>query len=221
MSDRSVEILGLAPGTWDAVATLLPGLGILIGALAAAVAVRQYGLNRRIRDEQARPYMVMSAESGTSTTIIDLVIKNIGSTPARELTIRVEPPFQRANEVPGYPIMGTRMFSETLPIWPPGQERRIFFDTHIERAGKGLPGRHEIEFSYVAGTVDSRPRWWRTASREAKVTQTRRERLRVTERFTVDIELTRGALTATVYGVHDAAKALREIATMLKKRNPA
>ena len=139
MSDQSAEILGLAPGTWDAVATLLSGLGILIGAVAAAVAIRQYGLNRRIRDEQARPYMVMSAEPGTSTTIIDLVIKNIGSTPARELTIRVEPPFQRANEVPGYPIMGTRMFSETLPIWPPGQERRIFFDPISSGPARGCP----------------------------------------------------------------------------------
>lgn len=218
MVARAPAVLGLSATTWDVIATIFTGIGILIAAIAAAVALQQYGLSRKLRNEQSRPYMVVSAEPGeTSPSIVDLVFRNIGATPARSLTIAVDPPFARANEVPEYPVMGAKLFTETIRMWPPGQQRRIFLDSHIERGGKNLPPEHTVTFTYLVTEVPDQRRWWRSRNREARAAREARERLTVVEEYIVDLELTKGAMHATVYGLHHAAEALREIKKIMAK----
>ncbi|MGL4745699.1 MAG: hypothetical protein ACRCXL_15100 [Dermatophilaceae bacterium] len=157
-------------------------------------------MGRQVREEQSRPYVMVSAgESPASREFIDIVIKNIGSTPAHDLTIKVDPPLVAARPG-GYPLAEAHIFKETISTWPPGYEFRVFFGSHIERRDKELPTTHDVTVTYTGGRRGRtrRPKRW-------------------VETMTIDLNLSSGATYVEIYGTHHAAKALKEIAALLKK----
>ncbi len=80
---------------------------------------------------------------------------------------------------------------------PPRYRLRTFFDSAIERngaEGSGLPDTHEVTIEYHDGRGNS----WR-------------------EQSVLDMTIHDGLLFTEEYGVHHAARALREIKDVLKK----
>ncbi|HSX68767.1 hypothetical protein [Nocardioides sp.] len=189
------EYLGLSPTAWDVIASATTAVGIIVAAIAAVYAGRQYALSREAFRDQTRPYMVVSCKPGlTSNHIADIVVANIGTTPARRVSIKIDPPFVRAEDEGGYVLGDARLFSEPTDMWPPGHEVRAYLDSHIDRAGReDLPAQHTVTVTYS----DGRKGHWQ-------------------ERHVLDLELGKGLMFAEAYGVHHMAKALREISSVIK-----
>lgn len=146
--------------------------------------------------DQSRPYVLMSLEmSSVSSTFLDLVVENVGAGPAFDVEISVDPPFQRAKEA-GPDIASARLFREPVPMLPPRYRLRTFFDSGAERytARAELPETHAVTIKYNDGRGNS----WR-------------------EQSVLDTTIHHGLMFTTEYGVHHAAKALREIRDLLKQ----
>jgi hypothetical protein len=78
---------------------------------------------------------------------------------------------------------------------PPGRQVKAFFDAAQDRKGKGLPMRYDVE----VGLKDYR-------GRPQEI-----------QRCVIDLEHLYGLTNISEYGIHDAAKALREIQKSVKK----
>lgn len=214
-SKSGVEFLGLSYAQWDLVGTIATSLSFVVAATAAAVAVFQLRHSRRIHRDQTRPYMVITIEaSEASPTIADIVIKNIGTTPAYDLSISVDPPFERVREDMGFPIAEARVFKEVTAMWAPGFELRQYFDSQIERTTERkrreadpslevLRDRYEVTLAY-ANAPRRKHRWQRKPDRWV-------------EKQLLDANWGAGTVFTDIYGVHHAAKALREIEKVLKR----
>lgn len=172
-------------------------------------AAEQLALDRRAIDQQredtrqtaldqARPYVLLSLEaSPISFSFLDLVVENVGAGPAFDVRIHVDPPLRRARETAGHEIANARLFRETIPMLPPHYRLRSFFDSAIDRngaEGAQMPDAHEVTIEYH----DGRGNGWR-------------------EQSVLDMTIHEGLLFTEEYGIHHAARALREIKDVLKK----
>ena len=124
------------------------GLTFLVIAAAAFVAWRQVKEARTLREEQARPFVVIDFEPWG--VIIDLKITNVGKTVARDVQFDFEPRLAAAkDDKPGLtPIAETNLFTNGIPSLPPGKEITLFFDSFLERNEKGLPDKYDVDVSY-------------------------------------------------------------------------
>ncbi|MFI6783888.1 hypothetical protein [Micromonospora sp. NPDC050276] len=179
------------PDTWAAGAGWTTTVVAIVASVAAFWQVREA---RDLRREQAQPYVIAYMEtSPASEHLMDLVIKNVGTTPARDVTVVSVPPLVRTSladtewenlEIPA-----------VLPMLVPGQEWRSYWDSGIERKDKGLPDRYEITATYK----DSRNRVMEPTI------------------AILDWASYKSRVFARVYGVHDATTALRRIDKTLTK----
>jgi hypothetical protein len=183
------EFLGLSQVTWQAIAALTTVAALVVAAVAAVVAYNQFRANQKTRDDQSRPYVIADFEpSPTGIVLSDFVVRNIGTTPARDVTVRLDPEPRRAREETAYPLTDARLLSGELPMLAPGRELRVFFDSMPERYAAKLPMSFKVRIQY--------------RNSKGKLFD---------ETSTVDMDSGRGSLQATVYGIHDAAKSLKEI----------
>jgi hypothetical protein len=124
----------MTPEEWSAASAVATVVVAVAAAVFAFVQVRQ---GRILREEQAAPYVIVALESSAiGVHELELVIKNIGSTPAFDIVIGIDPPMVRAEEVSGHPFMGARALSQPIKMLAPGQEIRLWFG-RSER-GQGL-----------------------------------------------------------------------------------
>lgn len=152
---------------------------------------------RQAAIDQSRPYVLLTAEiSAVSTSMLDLVLANVGSGPAYDVKIDVDPPLKRAKETPGYELANARIFREPIQMLPPHYRMPTWFESGIDRKQNGgdLPASHEVTIAYHDGRGN---RW--------------------TERSVLDMTVLDGLLFSTVYGVHHVAKSLKEIEKSLKR----
>lgn len=132
------------PDDWSALGTSLTAA---VAIVAGFVAWRQLREARRLRLEQAQPYVVCFAERNPGhDQALDIVIRNFGTTVAREVTLQVSPPLMRSGH--GGQPPGEVVLPATLPVLVPGQEWRTWWDLGSNRAESGLAGRHEVVVSY-------------------------------------------------------------------------
>jgi hypothetical protein len=117
------------------------GLGTLtIAGLAANYARGQLDLARTLREDKARPFVIVDFEPspGPGAPFVDLVIRNIGETLARNVKLTFDPPLQstfyaRPQRGVAASIGDIRLISNGIPSMPPGREYRILFDNMAER----------------------------------------------------------------------------------------
>ncbi|MFG1928953.1 hypothetical protein [Cryptosporangium sp. NPDC048952] len=174
---------------WSAFGSLLT---VVVALVATSIALRQVREARRLRQEQAQPYVVAFMEpSQASPQIIDLVIKNFGTIAANGIIIRSDPVMQRTSDGS---VEDVWIFDE-MPILVPGQEWRTMWDFGLERTGAELPERHRVTITYR----DSHNR-----------------KMKPTESI-LDWAAFKGRMWVSIYGVHYAAKALRDIDRRLGK----
>ena len=86
------------------------------------------------------------------------------------------------------------MLTEPISLIAPGQELRAFYDSHIERDGRGdLPASHEVTLSYQDSTGH-----------------------KYGETAVLDIDAMKGTMFTDVKTVHHVAKSLGEVEKTLK-----
>ena len=195
--------LGWTAEEWSAFGALIAAGGT-VGALTLAVltvlaafqqvkaALKQVEEARQLRLEQARPYVAVFMEpSAAAAQIMDLVIRNFGTTAAYEVRVTITPRPQRAGQAGGVEDVG---LPAVLPTLVPGQEWRTMWDFGPDRKQCGLPDQHTVKVEFR----DSRG-----------------------ERFSEDYQLDWNAfwkqLNVRVYGLHEAAKALKGIDRAVKE----
>jgi hypothetical protein len=181
-------------GTWGALAAW-----VTVGVAAAAA---RYGLHqvreaRRTREEQAQPFVVVDLEpSPVSHFHMDLVIKNTGSTLARDVTFAFDPPLQSvfsSRPASDYPVTEAAILRDGILTMPPGKEFRLLFESMPERFKSDLPRSHEVTVNFSSTRGPMTPLVYRLDF----------DAYFNTERF-------------RIYGMHDAAKALHEIERHLR-----
>jgi hypothetical protein len=178
-------LVGLRAEEWSAIASWAT-VGVAVAA--AIVALRQFREARRLRLEQAQPYVVVYLEEAGVRQSIDLVIKNLGATAATGIEVRLHPPPERAidtGETTWSPLL-----PETLPVLVPNQEWRTVFDTTSARGRAGnLPRRYKASVSFKDA----------------------RGKENFAFEYVLDWNLILERASVVEYGLHDLAKAARDV----------
>lgn len=131
-----------AVAAWAAWATV--GIYVVIGLFAW----RQVHEARKLREEQARPFVIVDFEPGW---LVYLTVENLGRTMARDISIHFDKPLtsslQGRRELDETPL-----FREPIPALPPGKKIRVLFDEFNGRTDAGLPFTYDVEVRYRGPT---------------------------------------------------------------------
>ena len=189
---------------WTDVVSALAAAGTFVVAVAAALfAYRQVGEARRLREEQAQPYVFVDlVPSPASSTLVDIVIKNVGATVARNVRFRFEPSIvstlyphaaSEAKELSEYSL-----FVNGIPTLPPGAEVRFLFESAPDRYQRRqeLPATHRVTVTFD----DSRERPCEPAE------------------YVLDLDRQWGLLRVGVRTVHTIGKTLEQIKDIMARR---
>lgn len=101
---------------------------------------------RRVRQDASRPYVVVDF---SLTEPMFLVISNIGSSPARNVTFRFSEPLTSTD--PNASVLRSRALNEGLPMLPPGKVYEFYWDLAAKRFVSGLPLTYSVEVGYDDG----------------------------------------------------------------------
>ena len=171
---------------WQAAGTVAT---FVVATVAAVIALVQLGQARRLREEEARPYVVAFLDR-TEANVLDLVVKNFGLTAARDVRLSSSPELYRVWEGKQEP-MGT---FDVLPVLVPGQEWRTMFDFYDQRGTAN-------DLTTFALTVTSRDS---------------RNKALPTETFVLDEAVYRSVEFMERKGMHEIAEALQTVASQTK-----
>jgi hypothetical protein len=128
--------------SWSALGTWVTAA---IYVLLLLYAIRQVGEATRLRRAQTRPFVVVDFEPGH---LIFLTVENIGSTVARDVTFKFEPPLASTFSKP-WAFDEAVLLTEGIESVPPRRRHRIIFDTAIQRLNTDeLPKQHVATVSY-------------------------------------------------------------------------
>lgn len=123
-------------------------VGALVVATVAGLLVwLQVRQGRQIREDQTRPYVIVDFEF--LGLMVLLTVRNIGTTPARDVHIRFDPPLQSPLE--GDP-MEFAVFSEGIPMLAPGRAIEHTFGDgpqFFPEDGPAVPLRYEARVRYA------------------------------------------------------------------------
>lgn len=184
------DVWSWSPETWSAIAAWVTA-GIAV--VAGTVAWSQLREARRLRREQAQPYVaVFMDHSAADPQFLDLVIRNFGTTAATNVVVQIDPKPQRASASE----VGHRdvWMPERIPTLVPAQEWRQLWDHTPTRVETELPERHSATVTF----------------RDSRNEEHRFE-------YDLDWGATRSRMYVTTYGIHHGVKALRDIRKILSK----
>lgn len=164
-----------------------------VAVAAVAIASGQLREARRLRREQAQPYVVayMEASAGTNS-YVDLVVRNFGNTAAFDVRMTAGHELQRSDGSGGVEAVG---LFETLPTLVPGQEWRTFWDFGRSRSEADLPAVYPVSLRFRDST-----------GKELGPLN-----------FVLDWKTFSARMWVQQYGLHEASKALRDIQQTLKR----
>ena len=118
---------------------------LVVAAIVAWVQVREA---KSLREEQARPFVVVDFEMQRSVFYV-LVITNLGSTLARDVRIEFSPNLATTLN---FSFSDMKVFSDGIPTLAPGKSLSTLFDRAPSRAEAGLPMVYEAVVSYIDET---------------------------------------------------------------------
>lgn len=178
------------PEEWTAAGTVAYAIIAFLGAVFVYFQVREA---RRTREEQARPFVVVDVQpSRVWWNIFNLVVENVGTTVAHDVKIKFVPDVGTSQQ--GYDLAGSALLTEGIPTLPPRRRIEVLFDLAHERKKTELPSRYEVEVTFLDA----------------------RRRVQQPLKYVVDLGYLYGLQRVDEYGVHHAAKALREIEKMVR-----
>ncbi|MEA9985679.1 hypothetical protein [Subtercola sp. RTI3] len=138
----------------SAIATAVTALVAIAAILYARAQLREASESRKqtkqLELDRNQPQVVVNmVSSDSSPTLVYLVIKNYGLTPARNVRLTIEPwPRESVFTKPGVTDGELVPLPEVIPLLAPGQDWRTFWDGGRERGKTELPDRHEGVASY-------------------------------------------------------------------------
>jgi hypothetical protein len=138
---------------WSAVAAWATWATVLIYIMIGLFAWRQVYEARKLREEQARPFVVVDFEPDF---LVYLTVENLGRTMARDVSIQFDKPLETTFERPRE-IDETPLFREPIPTLPPGKKIRVLFDQFPARLEAGLALTFDVDVSYKGPT--GKKRW--------------------------------------------------------------
>jgi hypothetical protein len=144
---------------------------------------QDYPQARRLREEEARPVVVVDFDVDRRPHIIYLAYENFGRTTAHDVKVTFDPPLT-STVAGGY----VHFFSNTFPTLAPGKRIVSVFDSAIQRLKSDLPKQYE-----------------------ATATYTDRNGRRYEDTYLLDLSVLEGRLTASEKDLGDVADALNEV----------
>lgn len=180
------------PNDWEAFGTCTTAA---IAAIASIFAWRQVKEARRLRLEQAQPYVAVYLESAAADmAFVDLVVKNLGSTAAYDVEVSCDPPLQRTAGAEGFEAIH---LPSIFPTVVPNQEWRTFFDSGFDRVTSDLPKSYAVAVRFKE--------------------RRGRKSVKHTLDYRLDLASFESRMWTENYGIHHVAKALRDIRGSMKK----
>lgn len=177
---------------WSAGAATLTSI---VAIVAVFVAVRQVAQARKLREDQAQPYIAVYLESAeTRPQFVDLVIRNFGRTAATNVSVEITPTPQRSPDDRG-PNPDDVLYPRTFRTLVPNQEWRTLWDFSPARNEMQLPSKHAVVVAYDGVPGTGRQHF----------------------EYELDWDFFIGRRWVNTYGVHDGAKALREIEKQVRR----
>lgn len=177
--------------TWTALGTVTTAA---IALVAAVVGFRQLHVAREAREDQIRPFVIVDiAPSPAWGNILNLVVENVGLTLARDVHIRFTPELQTSRDQ--YDLASSVLIKSGIPSLPPRRRIVTIFDLSHERKQTDLPMTYNVIVEYSDAYGQPQPPL----------------------RYAIDMGFLFGLPNAAEYGIHDAAKALRDIDKKLGK----
>lgn len=135
----------LAKGTdWTAIAARAAWATVAIYIVIGLFAWWQVHEARKLREEQARPFVIVDFEPNF---LVYLMVENIGRTMARDVRIEFDKPLQTTLERPRE-LDETPLFREPIPTLPPGKKIRVLFDQFNDRLEADLPLTYDVKLRY-------------------------------------------------------------------------
>ncbi len=153
MSQQAVAGLHAAGTNWAAVAAVAACATVLVYIVLGLFAWRQVREARKLREEQARPFVIVDFEPGF---LVYITVENLGRTMARDVSIQFDKPLDSTLEG-RRELDDSPLFREPIPALPPGKKIRVLFDQFSARLDAGLPLRYDVELRYRGPT--GRKRW--------------------------------------------------------------
>lgn len=181
--------------TTEVLQTVFVGLQLLVLAAAAVFGRRQLNEAKELREAQTRPFVVIDLGS-SAHTLFDLVVKNIGSTLARDVRFEFNPPIRSTDD--DLDPNKLKMFREGISTLAPGKEIRTLFEKGPARHESDLPDTYEVTVSYID----------QTGKRNYE------------EKIDLDFGLYWESLTVRRRDVHDLHKQLETIAKEIRRWRP-
>jgi hypothetical protein len=133
---------------WTAVGALAACATVVIYIVLGLFAWRQVGEARKLREEQARPFVIVDFEPGF---LVYLTVENLGRTMARDISIDFDKPLESSLEG-SREIDESPLFRQPIPTLPPGKKIRVLFDQFNDRLDAKLPLAYEVTISYRGPT---------------------------------------------------------------------
>lgn len=175
--------------------TALAALGtLIIAGIAAKAALSQASEARALRVEQAAPYVIVDTEMSTASSMyMELYVKNVGQTVARNVHVTFDPPLRSNMDAREYKRAQAGFLRRPIPVLPPGREHRMLFESGPDLYGSDLPRIYEatVTFDGVGGPH--------------------------TLTYTLDLDVYFGHESFNTYGVHDVARNLKDMLHEIKK----
>lgn len=131
--------------TTDVLQTIFIGGQLLLISFAAVFGWRQLAHAKDLRDAQTRPFVVIDLGSSRQG-FFDLVVTNIGSTMARDVTFEFDPPMVTSKKYTD--IYELKAFEEGISTLPPGKEFRTLLDFGPSRYEEKLPDFYRVKVNY-------------------------------------------------------------------------
>lgn len=183
---------------WDFTQADWAGLTFLVLVIAAAVALWQVHEARRLREEQAKPFVVVDfeVEQGGAQQIY-VVISNIGRTMAEDVRLTFEPEFTSSFDSDENVVSPRELkpMREGIPSLPPQKRISLLVDVFTARDAKIYPDLYRVQVTFKAPAL-------------------RRE-----ERtgFVLDLGVYRNVLHLMRRDVHDVHERLEELVRQVRK----
>jgi hypothetical protein len=182
-----------------AITDWLTGVGtdvtVVVADVAAVIGYRAVREARRLREDQARPFVAVTLEpSGASRHFLDLVVRNHGMTMARDVQFSVDNDLRSTIDNTGYPIANVKFLRDGIATLVPGAEYRVLFDSmparhEANRGSANMPDSYIVKVQYKNRNGDALP----------------------PEDYVLDSALSRSAPYAQEFKLHDLVREITKL----------
>lgn len=132
------------PSWTDVLQAIAVSAQLIVLVAAAGVAWVQVREARRLREAQARPFVVVDFD--VKDDAIGLVVSNLGNVLATDVRFEIAPPLD--STLRDYQARDLQLFRQGIPTFAPGKVIRTLFDWFPDREQAGLPDAYKVTIRY-------------------------------------------------------------------------